>query len=428
MRYIPQELIDEIIDFMHDDVPTLKTCALVSHAFLPSSRKRAFSRVTLAQKDYRPSSSHPSSGGITCTCENFHSLLRSAPYIACLVLSLRMVHFQAEYGRGIRGIYHEEVLPSILDSLQNLQRITIGADDSKASWRMLPSVFKEALFRSFSLPSIQCIDIDQLEDIDQPRTLMGHLAGSPSLTRLSLNWIEYSRASRSSRSDSLADADAREPVMRPRLKALELSGYDCPVSAMYLAGPNSLFDTHHLRELSVGFTGKDLHRQRSLVQSIIDQASNTLECLVYRQLSEWGSSLSQGPLLKTEHLTRLRSLYVSVDFVPPPASIPLTRTLEELKLLVLLRGDRMPPCHEWSLLDEHIGHHHDMPSLRSVDLKLHSQCGHNCYSFLCTGAQGAETLRDLLKEVEKSLPILHRRGVLRVEAIRVRRVWSGEFN
>ncbi len=73
-------------------------------------------------------------------------------------------------------------------------------------------------------------------------------------------------------------------MIRPRLEALELSGYDCSVSAMYLAGPNSLFDTHHLRELSVGFTGKDLQIQRSLVQAIIDQASNTLECLVYRQL------------------------------------------------------------------------------------------------------------------------------------------------
>ncbi|KAK0437141.1 uncharacterized protein EV420DRAFT_1303172 [Desarmillaria tabescens] len=425
MRYIPQELIDEVIAFVHDDMPTLKTCALVSHAFLPSSRKHTFSRVILAQKDYRSSSARPFSGGIMCTCDNFHSLLRSSPYIAFFVVSLRMVHFQVEYGRGVRGIYHEDTLPCILDSLQNLQRITVGADDSKVSWRMLPSVFKEALFRSFSLPSVQCIDIDQLEDIDLPRTLMGRLAGSPSLKRLSLNWIEYSRAPRS---DGLADADVREPVIRPRLEALELSGYDCPVSAMYLSGPNSLFDTHHLRELSVGFTGKDLQRQRSLVQAIIDQASNTLECLVYRQLFEWDSSLSQGPLLKTEHLARLRSLYVSVDFVPPPALIPLTRTLEELKLLVILRGNHVPPCHEWSLLDEHIGHCRDMPSLRSVDLKLHSQCGHNCYSFLCTGAKGAETLRASLKEVKKSLPILRHRGILSVEAIRVRRVWSGEFN
>ncbi|KAK0201557.1 hypothetical protein DFS33DRAFT_997721 [Desarmillaria ectypa] len=427
MRYIPQELIDEVIGFVHDDVPTLKICALVSHAFLPSSRKHTFSRVILAQKDYRPSGVHPLSGGVMCTCKNFYSILCSAPYIAPFVVSLRMVHFQAEYGRCVRGIYHEDALPRILDSLQNLRRITVGADDSQVSWRMLPSVFKEALFRSFSLPSVQCIDIDQLEDIDRPRALMDRLAGSPSLKRLSLNWIKYSRASHS---DGLVDADVREPVIRPRLEALELSGYDCPVSAMYLAGPNSLFDTHHLRELSVGFTGKDLQRQRSLVQAIIDQASNTLECLVYRQLSEWDSSLSQGPLLKTEHLVRLRSLYVSVDFVPPPALIPLTRTLEELKLLVVLRGDHIPPCHAWTLLDEHIGRRRDMPLLRSVDLKLHSQCGHNCYSFLCTGAKEAETLRGSLKEIEESLPILHHQGILSVEAIRgvVRRVWSGEFN
>ncbi|KAG7444227.1 uncharacterized protein BT62DRAFT_934407 [Guyanagaster necrorhizus] len=424
MGHIPQELIDEVIGFVRDDVPTLKTCALVSRAFFPSSRKQTFSRVILAQKNY-PSSTHSLSRGITYTCENFYSLLCSAPYISFFVVSLRMVHFQAEYGRCVRGIYHEDVLPCILDSLQNLRRITVGADDSKVSWRLLPSAFKEALFRSFSLPSLQCIDIDQLEDIDRPWSLMAHLAGSPSLKRLSLNWIEYSRPSHS---DGQADADVRDAVIRPRLEALELSGYDCPVSAMYLAGPDSLFNTHHLRELSVGFTGKDLERQRSLVQAIIDQASNTLERLEYRQLFEWESSLSQEPILRTEHLVRLRSLYLIVDFVPPPAMIPLTRTLEELKLLVLLRDDHVPPCHEWSSLDEHIGRRRDMPSLRSVHLKLHSQYGHNCYSFLCTGAKGGESLKSSLKEVETSLPILHVRGILSVEAIQVRRVWSGEFN
>ncbi|KAK0434145.1 hypothetical protein EV421DRAFT_1841651, partial [Armillaria borealis] len=40
---IPQELLDYILDFLHDDVPTLRTCSLVSHAFLPCSRYHIYS-------------------------------------------------------------------------------------------------------------------------------------------------------------------------------------------------------------------------------------------------------------------------------------------------------------------------------------------------------------------------------------------------
>jgi hypothetical protein len=44
---VPPELIDAIIDAGKDDKPFLKTCGLVSRAWIPPSRRRLFKRVTL---------------------------------------------------------------------------------------------------------------------------------------------------------------------------------------------------------------------------------------------------------------------------------------------------------------------------------------------------------------------------------------------
>ncbi|EMD31026.1 hypothetical protein CERSUDRAFT_100751 [Gelatoporia subvermispora B] len=42
---LPPELTDRMIDFLHDDIPTLKTCALVCRAWVPASRMYTFETV-----------------------------------------------------------------------------------------------------------------------------------------------------------------------------------------------------------------------------------------------------------------------------------------------------------------------------------------------------------------------------------------------
>ena len=44
---VPQELIDTIIDHLHDDPPSLLACGLATKKWLPSSRYHLFSRVAL---------------------------------------------------------------------------------------------------------------------------------------------------------------------------------------------------------------------------------------------------------------------------------------------------------------------------------------------------------------------------------------------
>ncbi|THU77144.1 hypothetical protein K435DRAFT_703039, partial [Dendrothele bispora CBS 962.96] len=44
---LPQELVDSIIDHLFDDPVSLKTCALVSKSWLPSTRHHIFHHIRL---------------------------------------------------------------------------------------------------------------------------------------------------------------------------------------------------------------------------------------------------------------------------------------------------------------------------------------------------------------------------------------------
>lgn len=47
---MPQELIDHILDFLHDDIPTLRTCSLISSAVLLFSRCHIYSNVFIVER------------------------------------------------------------------------------------------------------------------------------------------------------------------------------------------------------------------------------------------------------------------------------------------------------------------------------------------------------------------------------------------
>lgn len=49
---LPQELMDYILDFIHSDGATLRTCTLVARSWLPSSRRHLFSRVELPESRF----------------------------------------------------------------------------------------------------------------------------------------------------------------------------------------------------------------------------------------------------------------------------------------------------------------------------------------------------------------------------------------
>ncbi|PFH46481.1 hypothetical protein AMATHDRAFT_51014 [Amanita thiersii Skay4041] len=48
---LPQETLEEIIDHLYDDWNTLLICSLASHAFIPSTRRLLFSRISLFPRE-----------------------------------------------------------------------------------------------------------------------------------------------------------------------------------------------------------------------------------------------------------------------------------------------------------------------------------------------------------------------------------------
>lgn len=81
MFILPQELLDQVVDNLHDDSCSLKSCSLAASAFLSSARVHIFSSISLL-----PPASHK-----IRNCQKFHTLLHHSPHLAPLVKDLRIV-------------------------------------------------------------------------------------------------------------------------------------------------------------------------------------------------------------------------------------------------------------------------------------------------------------------------------------------------
>ncbi|KAK7007698.1 hypothetical protein R3P38DRAFT_1661960 [Favolaschia claudopus] len=78
---LPQELIDAVIDELHDDIPTLKSCALAARTFVAPARRHIFKKIELT----------PPKGESSSTCQRFLELLTEGPHIVPLVEELCIV-------------------------------------------------------------------------------------------------------------------------------------------------------------------------------------------------------------------------------------------------------------------------------------------------------------------------------------------------
>ncbi|RPD55216.1 hypothetical protein L226DRAFT_470677, partial [Lentinus tigrinus ALCF2SS1-7] len=76
---LPAEVTDTILDYLHDDRATLRTCCLVARTWLPSCRYHLFSEVVVR------SAEHPLS------LANFLEFLPTSQDIASYIRTLKVV-------------------------------------------------------------------------------------------------------------------------------------------------------------------------------------------------------------------------------------------------------------------------------------------------------------------------------------------------
>ncbi|KAK0496847.1 hypothetical protein EDD18DRAFT_1164248 [Armillaria luteobubalina] len=149
---LPPELTDIIIDELSRDCPTLRTCSLISKAFLPRSRVHLFRHITLS---------------LSSDSRRFCDLLSTASFVAPLVKSLRIEEgkYDSDWSdwslwsavRDCQWVCGDPVLPIILSSLPNLASFIVGAIYFKTFGPPHPSF---AYTLSTKAASITALDID----------------------------------------------------------------------------------------------------------------------------------------------------------------------------------------------------------------------------------------------------------------------------
>lgn len=148
------ELIDLIIDHLHDDRPALKICSLLCKSWLSESRFHLFRKVILAYNNY----------------EDFLDLLKSplctiGPHVRCLV-----VHFDAMPSipsltalpnvvslrlHDLPQMFPDQAAVEALSGFRSVRRLTIGI------WRITPLKYLIEVVSKF--PTLEAFATDSFE-------------------------------------------------------------------------------------------------------------------------------------------------------------------------------------------------------------------------------------------------------------------------
>ncbi|CAL1713438.1 unnamed protein product [Somion occarium] len=145
--FLPPELIDHIIGYLHDDHASLKQCALTCHALLPRARFHRFFSVKLGQY----------------TFERFLQLLDASPDIALCVRNLTIVVQQtnAFFSTYDNELWVEKHLLKLAPRFRSIQKLEIRKYNTlkAAPFKAFTSV-KELVLRQCS-----CFSMHEYTDL-----------------------------------------------------------------------------------------------------------------------------------------------------------------------------------------------------------------------------------------------------------------------
>lgn len=158
--YLPQELVDSIIDHVDSDRNTLFACALVSRSWLHSSRYHLFDNIS-----FHPQANLPPQQ----LCAQLYHMLQESPVIIPYIRHLQIFegsvpplhqHLQilesGAYERSGQWIASERTLPPLLKLLTNLRQLELSASASSpmVRWKSLPFTLQNAICTALKLPSL----------------------------------------------------------------------------------------------------------------------------------------------------------------------------------------------------------------------------------------------------------------------------------
>ncbi|KAJ7874222.1 hypothetical protein B0H14DRAFT_2569394 [Mycena olivaceomarginata] len=206
--HVPQELVDLIVDDLHDDTPSLKLCSLIARAFTSPAQTLLFKKIEILppKPDAQGSRSRDS------PCQRFHNILTSSPHLAPLVHELHIVLVGSETsfdsdenGRYLQArrapwIMSDRTLSLVLPLL-NIKRISLlenspgewnGSGDFSMNWNNLEQDLQSALAAVFSSPTLESVHLRGIV-VQSPAQLLSLFSEATYLTSMSISRIYFTQ-------------------------------------------------------------------------------------------------------------------------------------------------------------------------------------------------------------------------------------------
>ncbi|KAK0448922.1 uncharacterized protein EV420DRAFT_833583, partial [Desarmillaria tabescens] len=427
---VPQEVLDYILDFLHDDAPTLRTCSLVCHALLPCSRYHIYSNVFIVHKGELDEFREQYAGQLY-HCENLATLLKNYPHVAPLV-----TRFGIHANSMMSEILMEISLVPIIKSLHNLSHVEFVARQYQGFWTDFPvarrKVFLAALrsvpLKTFISNGITYQGNKQFRDVFTA-------AANPALKHLSIV------------TDNGADWTSENyPPIRPppkglpALESLTMAGAATCSNIAWMFFSQSLYNISSVHHLSLQMYYEN---NASLVQRLLNAMQGSLEYFIL-DVNAWTDQQVRLDL------SRLRSLSSFFMILASPLDSRLLRvrlspTLRTLKIEQVCHNwehSLDQSVHAWAQFDAHLDAL-PLPALQCVHIRLHDSSHGTCYCFACharehgvckcflcykdkypcTICHGREHPTEYVgwkRQVEDKMPLLKARGILEVELVKRR--------
>ncbi|KAJ7451948.1 hypothetical protein FB451DRAFT_1566016 [Mycena latifolia] len=175
----PQELIDIVIKEIGRDKPTLRSCALVCHAFLPTSQARIFSHITLH-------SIHPGPTGSRAR-QRLQQILQESSHLCAHVRSLKIVESGC-VSSATPGPWMS-MLIALLSMFKALTSFAFEARKAGFWWTNIPKELRNAISRLCERSSLTQLRLDnakQFSELDEFTSLVA----SPTLSYISLRHVD----------------------------------------------------------------------------------------------------------------------------------------------------------------------------------------------------------------------------------------------
>ena len=280
--HLPQELVDHIIDHLHDDPLALSNCARVCRGWLPTSRHHFFSKISL-----KATSAHNGPAVPQARCKQLYAVLIQSPEIIYNIRELEICegspHHHHDHHPELSSttwITTERTLTALFKMLTHLQRLDFSAT-STLYWKLLPPTFQSALWTLLSLPTLTYIRLHSwvFPDLSSLASILARCnnltafalssttifnEGSSNSPQLHQTLLASTTIDEDSSAESGGGVDSAEEeeeggeevvvrctTPRTRLEVLTLDYVTFGYLDYWLLSPHSLIDITSLRELRV---------------------------------------------------------------------------------------------------------------------------------------------------------------------------------